>query len=112
MSNESILNALPKPAEPAVLDDAFRPAALAERALREAAEASGDPVKLMLALEQADGTVSRYDSLLVPEGHELAEVNASLVERLVKGLLWARGGCKLYLAGPATLCVRLVTLWV
>ncbi len=77
MDNESLLKHLPKPSELAVLDPSFRPAALAERAFRQAAEASGSAVEITLALEQADSTVSSYDSLMVPDRHELADAKGA-----------------------------------
>jgi len=107
MSKNSVLNNLPEAAEPPVLDPSFRPAALAERTFRKAAKDSGHPVEITVALEQADGSVSRYDSLMVPEEHTLAGANDALVERLVKCLLWTRGGCKIHFAGPAAVADKL-----
>jgi len=43
-----------------VLDPQFKPAALANRAFRAAAQATGRPVNTRLALEQADGSVFHH----------------------------------------------------
>ena len=82
------------------LDEAYRPAVLANRAFKQAVAESGDGVDLALALERTDGSVSRYELTVFPEGHAQAETNLQYVERIVKFLLWQRGGWKLYVGGP------------
>jgi len=96
----SLLAALDCP--PAVvppLDPGFRPAALANRALRVMAERAG-AVPLRLALERSDGSVSLYETIILPPNHEAASLNLPYVERIVKFLLWQRGGCTLHVGGP------------
>jgi predicted NBD/HSP70 family sugar kinase len=83
------------------LDPGFRPAALADRGLREEIRASGAGVPLVIALERADGAISRYETIAFPDGHPRAGANLLYAERLVKFLLWARGGWKLVIGGPA-----------
>lgn len=90
---------LAKPAIEAQLDPGFRPAVLANRTFRKAARDSGNPKPLILALERGDGTVSRYETVILPENHPQAEANNFYAERLVKFLLWQRGGCKVYVGG-------------
>lgn len=86
----------------AVLDPAFRPAVLVNQAYHAAAiEGGGRPARL--ALEQADGSVFHHPITLLPAGHPLAGANFPYVERLVKFLLWARGGYRVYLDGPSEL---------
>ena len=82
------------------LDPGFRPAALADRGLREEIRASGAGVPLVIALERADGAISRYETIAFPDGHPRAGANLLYAERLVKFLLWARGGWKLVVGGP------------
>jgi hypothetical protein len=85
------------------LDPGFRPAALANRALREDIRASGAGVPLVIALERDDGAISRYDTIAFPDGHPRAGENLAFAERLVKFLLWARGGWKVVVGGPASI---------
>ncbi len=85
------------------LDEGYRPAVLANRAFRAEVEASGEGVPLVLGLERADGSVSRYETLVFPEGHARAQANLYYVERLVKFLLWQRGGWKVYVGGPRSI---------
>jgi predicted NBD/HSP70 family sugar kinase len=86
-----------------VLEPAFRPAVLARRAFQRAAEESGRPVPLRIALEQADGSVFRSELLLLPPDHPEAGANRFFAERHLKFLLWSRGGHRIYLAGPEEL---------
>ena len=83
------------------LEEGFRPAALANRAFR--AEAAQYGQRLVIGLERENGNFSRYETLIFPEGHPRAVENNFYVERLVKFLLWQRGGYKVYLGGPASI---------
>ena len=85
------------PPIPAPLDPGFRPAVLFHRQYVTAARASGRAVPLVLGLEREGGLVSRYETIVLPEAD--AET-LRYVERIVKFLLWARGGWKLHCGGP------------
>ncbi len=83
-----------------VLDPEFVPASLWNRAFRARVKASGNPQNLAIALERSDGSVSVFRTALLPhEGANIA-LNQRYVERLVKLLLWQKGGSKVTLAGP------------
>jgi predicted NBD/HSP70 family sugar kinase len=84
------------------LDSDFRPAVLANHAFRREVTASGVGVPLVLGLERAEGEVSRFETQIFPENHPQARANLTYVERLVKFLLWQRGGWKVYVGGPRT----------
>jgi predicted NBD/HSP70 family sugar kinase len=83
------------------LEPAFRPAVLANRAYQAEVAASGQGVKLVLGLERSGGAISNYETLVFPAGHPRAAANLPYVERIVKFLLWARGGWRVYEGGPA-----------
>jgi hypothetical protein len=88
---------LPPAIFPAPLDPQFQPAVLFNRAYLAAAKKSGRAVPFVIGLEREHKLVSRYETMVLPE----ADVATLLyAERLVKFLLWARGGWKLYLGGP------------
>jgi predicted NBD/HSP70 family sugar kinase len=55
------------------------------------------------ALEQADGSVFHYSTEIFPGEHRHAAANFAQVERLVKFMLWSRGGYRIYLDGPPDL---------
>lgn len=90
-----------------VLDPAFRPAILANRAFRTLVQQSGAPVTIRLALEQTDGTASHFSTQVLPESHPQAEANFFYLERIAKFLLWSRGGWRIHVDGPAALTARL-----
>ncbi len=88
---------LSQPAIKAPLDLGFLPAVLFNRHYVETARASGPAVPLVLGLERECGLVSRFETLVRPT----ADAETLLyVERIVKFLLWARGGWKLHFGGP------------
>jgi len=87
------------PAIVAPLDPQFLPAALFTRRYRELVQSLGS-VPLNLALERSDGSVSRFDTLVVPPSVGHLETTLFHIERIVKFLLWQRGGWKLSLGGP------------
>ncbi|MGI8966314.1 MAG: ROK family protein [Limisphaerales bacterium] len=92
-----------------VLDPDFRPAVLATRYFREQVRASRDAVPIQLALEQADGSVFHFHTEVFSQNHPQAVANFIYVERIVKFLLWARGGFRIYFAGPENLGKELQT---
>jgi len=92
---------LVKPQFIPALDDRFRPAVLANREFKKEVARVGVP--LVIGLERNDGELSRFETIIFPEGHLRAEANFRYVERLVKFLLWQRGGYKVYIGGPRSI---------
>ena len=90
-----------------VLDSAFRPAVLANRAFRASVKASDRPQSVRLALEQADGSVFHYAKEIFAEENPQSAANFMHIERLVKFLLWGWGGWRIHFDGPASLATRL-----
>lgn len=88
---------MPHPAIQAPLDPGFLPAVLFNRHYVETVRASGQAVPLVLGLEREGGLVSRFETVVRPGGD--AET-LRYVERIVKFLMWARGGWKLHFGGP------------
>jgi len=86
-----------------VLDPAFRPPVLTHHAFQARVQASGAPVPVAVALEQADGSVFRFATQVLPANHPEAAGNFFYLERWVKFLLWSRGGWRLHVAGPPEL---------
>ncbi len=81
------------------LDPDFRPAVLANRAFQQAVAALENPQKLVIGLERVDGAFTRYEMDVFPEDHPDAPHNGWVVERILKFLLWQRGGWKVYIGG-------------
>jgi predicted NBD/HSP70 family sugar kinase len=107
MLNSNLGLALVAPRITPVLDPHFRPAVLANRAFRDLVRASGRPARLRLALEQTDGSISHFLTEVLPADHPAAAGNFTYVERLVKFLLWSRGGWRLYVDGSDALASQL-----
>lgn len=82
------------------LEPGFRPAVLADRAFRRDAERCGAAVPLVFALERPDGAITRYATTAFAADHPRAPGNVPYAERLLKFLLWARGGCRVHVGGP------------
>jgi predicted NBD/HSP70 family sugar kinase len=95
--------ALRPPAVVPVLDPAFRPAALAHRAFLKNLSTRGTSVPVELALERSPGSVSRFRTALFAEDQPEARGNFFYLERLLKFLLWSRGGATVYLSAPEPL---------
>jgi predicted NBD/HSP70 family sugar kinase len=82
---------------PAPLDPDFQPAALFNRDYVKTAKASGRWELLVIGLERENGLLSRYETVVKSNPDE---ETLRYAERLVKFLLWARGGWKVYVGGP------------
>lgn len=91
---------LAKPAIVPPLHTSFAPAALANRALRKAAKDSGKAVPLVIALERGGGEISVYRTECFEESAPQAALNLPYAERIVKFLLWQRGGWRVIVGGP------------
>ncbi len=84
-----------------ILDAGFKPAAAANRRFREEVERSGGGTDLHIALERNGGFVSVFKTMIFAADAGRDEDNRIYAERLVKSLLWIRGGWKLTVGGPA-----------
>ena len=81
------------------LDPGFMPAVLWNRAYRARCGADAGAHPLAIAVERTDGTVSRFDTIVLPHTGANIPLNRKYVERLVKFLLWARGGFRVIVGG-------------
>jgi predicted NBD/HSP70 family sugar kinase len=98
----------PSPSITAPLDPGFSPAILFNRSYIAFAGASGESVPLVLALERENGLVSRHKTVVMPR----ADADTlRYVERLVKFLLWSRGGWRLFFGGPPEIGNHLKTIY-
>src|SRR3990172_7496461 len=82
------------------LDRNFRPAVLANRAFERETAESGVP--LVIGLERDNGKFSRFETKAFPDQHPDAAANLYIAERLLKFLLWQRGGYKAFIGGPSS----------
>ncbi len=94
------LSELARPLVVPPLHSSFAPAALANRAFLSAVDEPGQGVDLAIALERGSGQVSVFRTRCFPESSPLASLNLTYAERLVKFLLWSRGGWRVVIGGP------------
>ncbi len=80
----------------ATLDPNFQPAVLFNRRYVAAALESY-ALPLIIGLERENGLISRYETVV---RHKIDGDTLFYVERIVKFLLWSRGGWKVYIGGP------------
>lgn len=82
------------------LHERFAPAVLANHAYLEAVDQSGRAVPLVIALERGGGQVSVYRTRCFDESSDRAALNLPYAERLLKFLLWQKGGWRVVVGGP------------
>ena len=96
--SETLLEQAPAITPP--LDSEFRPAWLGNKAFRSAVQKDGGGVPLGLALERENGSVAVFTTRVLSAAHPQAQANLRYVERIVKFLLWQKGGHRVSISGP------------
>ena len=91
------------------LDTGFVPGVLWNREFSERVVESGGGKEFAVALEQPDGTASRFSTRILDQ--DGSALNGRYVERLVKFLLWQRGGCVVHLAGDEAIAKEIAALY-
>lgn len=82
------------------LDPDFRPLVLANHSFINRIRAAGTATPLIVVLERGDGSLSRFETVVSSDASD-SDANLQYAERLVKLLLWQRGGWKVIVGGPA-----------
>ncbi len=100
---------LVSPRVPPPLDGNFRPAILANLNFHCEVETVGVP--LILGLERNGNEFSRFETRIHPDSHQNFEANFQFIERIVKFLLWQRGGHTLYVGGSRRLADHLGSIY-
>ena len=91
---------LAKPRVPPPLHRQFTPAVLANYAYLKSVQDSSRSAPLVIGLERHEGHFSVYRTQCFADASESAVLNLPYAERLVKMLLWQRGGWKIVVGGP------------
>jgi predicted NBD/HSP70 family sugar kinase len=89
------------------LERRFLPAALWNRSYRELVARDPGARRFTIVLSSPEGALSRHDSRVLAAHHPAAALNLTYVERLLKFLLWQKGGCRVRLAGADDLAAAL-----
>jgi len=93
------------------LDPEFIPAVIWNRNYQEKVTASGASVDVELALVRPDETCSVYSARILPLTTENEETTLYYLERIIKFLLWQRGGCKVMISGCDPLVEKLAAIY-
>jgi predicted NBD/HSP70 family sugar kinase len=93
------------------LDPAFAPAALWTRAYRELVARDASARDIGITLVRGDGGASTHRARVLAAGHPQAGLTLRHVERMVKFLLWQRGGCRVLIAGADELVAPLARIY-
>ncbi|MGI6671413.1 MAG: ROK family protein [Christensenellales bacterium] len=80
------------------LDPNFQPMAVVYREYLKDVEKSGQAARLVVAIERSAGQISVWETKVFKDGHEDKRTIA-VMDRVVKTLLWARGGFRIKISG-------------
>jgi predicted NBD/HSP70 family sugar kinase len=92
------------------LDLNFEPIALWNRKYSALVRKIGGK-ELKIALERGDGTISVNKTLVIDGDSESVQLNDRFVERLVKYLLWQKGGFRVMISGDRNLAERISAIY-
>lgn len=80
-----------------VLDKGFIPLSLVCREMRENTKEDGQDV--VIGIERNNGHISAFKTRVYKDGIGKDDINFRFIERIIKSLLWVRGGYKIIFAG-------------
>ena len=89
------------------LDPDFIPSSLWSRAYRARVREFGGGAPLAIALQRGDGSTSVFRTAILPHEGAAVAVNHRYVERLLKFLLWQKGGYRVIVAGEPRVAAHL-----
>ena len=90
----------------APLDPGFMPMSVVYRDFEAAVKAEGGE-KLTIGLERNNGLISLFTVEVFKDGTGHDEENHNFVERIIKTLLWARGGYKIIISGSKVIADKI-----
>jgi predicted NBD/HSP70 family sugar kinase len=93
------------------LDPGFLPASLWHRAYRELVARDPGARPFSIALVRPDGSVFRHDSRVLSAGHPSAALTLTYAERLLKFLLWMKGGSRVLVGGADEIAGHLAKIY-
>ncbi len=100
-----VISNLPK------LDQKFMPIAIYNREFKEEILLSTNIENIKIALERTNGLISVYETIIFGEQENREEDNLRYIERLIKTLLWVKGGWKLTIGGPKYLAKYIQSIY-
>ena len=89
----------------AKLDPKFQPLSVVIREMRQATKDNGQDI--VIAVERNLGYTTTYKTRIFADGTGHDEENYGVVERIIKTLLWSKGGYKVFISGSKYIYERL-----
>jgi predicted NBD/HSP70 family sugar kinase len=99
------------PLIPPLLDPGFVPAVLWNRSYRAITAADSGARTLIIVLERPDGGVSRFETRVLAADHPAAALTFRYAERLLKFMLWQKGGYRVRVAGAHEIAAYLAVVY-
>jgi len=93
------------------LDQDFAPMVLNNRAYRAAVAASGQAVPVKIALIRSNNQIATIETAVFAAAMNQFDANIRYIERLVKTLLWLKGGYKVIFGGPKDIGLALQKIY-
>lgn len=94
-----------------MLSSNFMPAVVWNSEYRKELKQNPDSQNLIIALERPNGNVSVYQTQILPHRKNNKIKNIKYVERLLKFLLWMKGGCRIKIAGSAEIAGEIAKIY-
>lgn len=96
-----------KPMMKLALDPDYVPIILANQKFLYMVKSSKEPVKVKIAIERSNGQIATTETIVFNKSENQEEANYLYIERLVKTLLWLKGGWKIIIGGEPQVGKRL-----
>ena len=93
------------------LDPNYIPAVLWNREFRKMVKESGKAVPTVFALKRPNGTVSVFKTEIFPHSGDYKALNIKYSERIIKFLLWMKGGYEVVIANAPELAADLAKIY-
>lgn len=84
-------------------DSGFKPLVYELRKFKEEVKKNQEKVKLVICLERSSRYNYIYKIDVLPDSPENDALNISIIDRIVKSLIWVVGGYKIYVAGSKSI---------
>jgi len=94
-----------------ILDPKFNPMIISNEAYSEAVIASGKGIEIKIAIERGNNLVSVHTTRIFSEECDESIHNLIYIERLIKTLLWLKGGWKVTIGGPRYLASHIANMY-
>lgn len=91
------------PAVKPELDPGFIPAVLWNKQYRDAVAVNGNGQPIIIALRRNATVVTTFATTIFPHNAEFRDLNIKYIERIIKNLLWFKGGYQVTIAGCSAL---------